>query len=161
MQSSGLLGAPIIRLAIYSACTLNFDPVIDRMKVEADARDIKDHEKRLPFRQYARLWLRDDYVDAISHHAHVVMLQGSSLGSEIESAYQEAVNRDDVAVSGILDETMKLPAIGMQVHSEYTMYGHFFFLKNLLAGAEKVWFFMDQEFGIRAACIGAFVDDIR
>lgn len=140
---------------------LNFDPLIDRNQVEADAIQIKDHELRKPFRKYARLWLRDDYAEALSEPVHYGRLHGASLDSEIESAYQEAVNRNDVEVSEVLDGTMKLPAVGMQVHSDYTMYGHFFFLKKLLPGVEKVRFFMDQESGIRAACIGAFYDEIR
>ena len=49
----------------------------------------------------------------------------------------------------------------MQTHAGYTLYGHFFYLKKLIAGAEKVRFFMDQESGIRAACIGACVEEIR
>ncbi len=140
---------------------LNFDPVMDRNQVESDALKINDHDLRKPYRKYARLWLRDDYAEALSQPAHYGRYHGASLDSEIESAYQEAVNRDDVEVSEVLDGTMKLPASGMQVHSDYTLYGHFFFLKKLLPSVEKVRFFMDQESGIRAACIGAFYDDIR
>lgn len=140
---------------------LNFDPAADRLKIEADARDARDYEKRPPYRKYARLWLRDDYAEEVSNPVHYTNLGGSSLDGNIESAYQEAVNRDDVEKSERLDSTRKLPSDGMQVHSDYTLYGHFFFLKKLLAGAEKVRFFMDQESGIRAACIAAFADDVR
>jgi transposase-like protein len=140
---------------------LNFDSAADRLKIEADAVESKDHEKRLPFKKYARLWLREDYADAVLHPVHHEWLDSSSLQGNIESAYQEAINRDDVEVSEVLDDTVKLPGTGMQVHSEYTQYGHFFFLKKLLSGAEKIRFYMDQESGIRAACIGAFVDEIR
>ncbi len=140
---------------------LNFDGVVDRAKVEADAHEIKDNEKRLPFRKYARLWLRADYVEALLHPGYHVWGHSSSLAGDIESKYQEVVNRDDVEVDEVLDETKKLPGTGMQVHSDYTLYGHFFFLKRLLSGAEKIRFFMDQESGIRAACISAFKEDIR
>jgi transposase-like protein len=140
---------------------LNFDSAADRLKIEADAVESKDHEKRLPFKKYARLWLREDYADAVLYPVHHKWLDSSSLHGNIESAYQEAINRDDVEVSEVLDDTVKLPGTGMQVHSEYTQYGHFFFLKKLLSGAEKIRFFMDQESGIRAACLGAFVDEIR
>lgn len=40
------------------------------------------------------------------------------------------------------------------------MYGHFQHLKQLLPGVEKLRFFMDQESGIRAACLSAFRDEI-
>jgi len=140
---------------------LNFDSGADRPKIESDAREIKDYEKQLPFRKYARLWLSEDYADAVSHPVYHGQLNGPSLSGNIESAYQEAINRDDVEVSEVLDDTMKLPSTGMQVHSDYTLYGHFLFLKKLLTGAEKIRFFMDQESGIRAACIGAFAEEIR
>ena len=49
----------------------------------------------------------------------------------------------------------------MQVHAEYTMYAHFYYLHGLLSSAEKLRFYMDQESGIRAACLAAFEDEIR
>ena len=44
----------------------------------------------------------------------------------------------------------------MQIHAEYTLYGHFFYLKHLLGGVEKLRFFLDQDSGMRAACLAAF-----
>lgn len=49
----------------------------------------------------------------------------------------------------------------MQIHGEYTMYGHFFFLKRLLGNVEKWRFFIDQDPGLRAACLSAFHEEIR
>jgi hypothetical protein len=49
----------------------------------------------------------------------------------------------------------------MLVHSEYTLYAHFLRLKELTAGAEKVRFFLDQDSGMRAACLAAFAGDIK
>ncbi|MGB5717419.1 MAG: hypothetical protein WBN81_10025, partial [Gammaproteobacteria bacterium] len=46
-------------------------------------------------------------------------------------------------------------------HGEYTMYGHFFFLKRLLGNVQKWRFFIDQDPGLRAACLAAFHDEIR
>ena len=140
---------------------LNFDPLVDRNEIESDAIQIKDFEKRLPYRKYARLWLRQDYTDAVSHPGPQVWQNSSSLDGDITSTYETSLNRDDVEDPEVLTEAVKLPSIGMQVHEDYTLYGHFFFLKKLLAGVEKVRFFMDQESGIRGACIGAFIEDIK
>lgn len=41
------------------------------------------------------------------------------------------------------------------------MHGHFFFLRKILAGANKIRFFLDQESGICAACLTAFVEEIK
>jgi len=49
----------------------------------------------------------------------------------------------------------------MQTHGEYTMYGHFFFLKRLLGNVQKWRFFIDQDPGLRAACLSAFHDEIQ
>ena len=55
----------------------------------------------------------------------------------------------------------QLPHKGMQVHAEYTLYGLFFLLKKLFTGVEKVRFFLDQDSGMRAACLGAFQPEIQ
>ncbi|MFA4918480.1 MAG: hypothetical protein WC581_04425 [Thermodesulfovibrionales bacterium] len=139
---------------------LNFDSSLDCTVVEADAIETGDYQKRYPFRKYARLWLQKDYGDALQGEK-MYRFTGKSLDREIETTYQEAIERDDVEVSESLDENMKLPSKGMQVHSEYTLYGHFFFLKQLFSGVEKVRFFLDQESGIRAACLSVFTEEIK
>jgi transposase-like protein len=139
---------------------LNFDPSLDRDAVEFDATEAGDYEKKRHFRKYARLWLPGDYIDAMER-GRMRHFASKSLPREIESTYQETDERDDIEVSESLDETIRLPRKGMQVHSEYTLYAHFFFLRQLLSGVEKVRFFLDQESGIRAACLSAFVDEIK
>ena len=59
------------------------------------------------------------------------------------------------------DFNTRLPSRGMQVHSEYTLYAHFFLLREMFGGVEKVRFFLDQDSGMRAACMGAFVERIK
>jgi hypothetical protein len=49
----------------------------------------------------------------------------------------------------------------MQIYGEYSMYGHFFFLKGLLGNVKKWRFFIDQDSGLRAACLSAFHDEIK
>lgn len=48
----------------------------------------------------------------------------------------------------------------MQTHAEYTMYAHFLFLKAMLKGVDYVRFYLDQDSGIRAACLAAFADEV-
>ena len=43
----------------------------------------------------------------------------------------------------------------MRIHAEYTLYGHFY-LKRLFGGIGKIRFFLDQDSGMRAACLAAF-----
>ena len=62
--------------------------------------------------------------------------------------------------SEVVDETQRLPEIGVVVRTDYHMYGHFMRLRELLSGAAKIRFFLDQDSGIRAACLSAFHQEI-
>ena len=53
-----------------------------------------------------------------------------------------------------------MPKTGMQVHAEYTLYGHCFLLRDLSRGAEKIRLFLDQDSGMRAAALGAFAERV-
>jgi transposase-like protein len=141
---------------------LNFDPSLDPDDIERDAIASGDYEVKPAYRQYARLWLRRDYIDAIKKAR--VQRSGTPVGSlreSIAATYKDADNRDDIEVFENLDEDLVLPKDGMQVRGEYTMYGHFFFLRRLLDNTEKVRFFLDQDSAFRAACLSAFSDRIR
>ena len=69
--------------------------------------------------------------------------------------YDEATRREDVEVSEIQDVGRRLPTRSMRIHAEYTLYGHFFYLKRLFGGIGKIRFFLDQDSGMRAACLAA------
>jgi transposase-like protein len=141
---------------------LNFDPSMDAATVEKDAVDSGDYNLKYPFRKYARLWLKEDYYDALRNRlVRKKRRVQESLMSEIESAYEDAISRDDIEVSEEQDIRAALPSKGMQIHAEYTLYGHFFFLKQMFSGVNKVRFFLDQDSGMRAACLSAFADEVK
>jgi hypothetical protein len=83
------------------------------------------------------------------------------LNGEVRATYSEAMDRKDVEDFEHPTKTSRLPANGMQIHAEYTLYAHFFLLKQFFSGAEKVRFFLDQDSGMRAACLGAFQQEIQ
>lgn len=139
---------------------LNFDPTLDPVEIEKDAEICGDYNVKIPFRRYARLWLAKDYHAAIKNN-HARRETYGTLTEEIEQAYDEAQEREDIEAVDKQDFNSKLPAKGMQIHAEYSLYGHFFFLRQLLGGVEKVRFFLDQDSGMRAACLGAFADRIK
>lgn len=139
---------------------LNYDGELDSDIVEADALAVGDYQAKQPFRRYARCWLKEDYSEAVRYQASRKKKVGLGLQSDIEAEYAEAVRRDDVEVSEVQDSGRKLPTKGMQIHSEYTLYGHFFYLKQLFGGVEKLRFFLDQDSGMRAACLSAFQPEI-
>jgi hypothetical protein len=143
---------------------LNYDPSIQPAVVEIGARESGDYDRKAPFRRYARLWLQGDYAPAIigNYRAAEIRQNGEQLGlpNEINQTDRESAARTAVEAFDLPAEYTKFPSKGMQVHAEYTLYGHFFFLRNLLQHVGKLRFFLDQESGIRAACLAAFQDRI-
>lgn len=138
---------------------LNYDENLIPEEIEHNASLIEEVNKPAPFRRYARLWLTHDYNKSIQKTAK---LNGSmNLEGDIQHTYDEQEKRDDVEKLESLDTSMQLPKAGMQVHAEYTLYGQFHYLKNLLGNVEKFRFFLDQDAGVRAACLSAFKEEIK
>ncbi|MFA0036413.1 hypothetical protein [Vibrio sp. 10N.261.52.A1] len=138
----------------------NFDPSLNAQAVERETILLNDYKNQTPFRKHARLWLERDYQDAMSRSARKQRSQGS-LEGEIEEKYLIESDREHVESSEIIDGTVKPPANGMLVHSEYTMYSHFLLLNDLLRNVEKVRFSLDQETGIKNSFMTAFKQRIQ
>lgn len=139
---------------------LNFDGGLDPLTVELDAARIDDNNITAPFRRYARLWLESDYQKSVDAKKD---LNGSTrLQDDIQHTYDKHNSRGDIESLDIVTPSMQLPKSGMQIHGEYTLYGHFFYLSQLLGNGnvEKIRFFLDQDSGIRASCLGAFQKQI-
>lgn len=140
---------------------LNYDPDLDSEEIERQAVSAGDYQAKAPFRRFARCWLKGDYDAAVrASKAGRRRPTRHDLQGDIEATYTEAVSREDVEVSESTDTTRRLPTRGMQIHAEYSLYGHFFFLHQLLGNAEKLRFFLDQDSGMRAACLAAFQPEI-
>jgi transposase-like protein len=146
------------------AIHLNYDPAFKPDAVEKEAILNGDYALRAPFRRHARLWLMGDYMPALMEKARTLNIRqdggAQSLDETIRQAYREAAIREDVEAFDLPAEYTQLPTKGMQVHAEYTLYGHFYFLRELLQHVGKLRFFLDQESGIRAACLAAFQERI-
>lgn len=139
----------------------NYDPVPNPMEIERYSVDSGDYDLKVPFRRHARLWLERDYEAAInSSTKNMVEPQGSLIGDITEKSLSEKL-RENSEAAEVIDKTVKPPSDGMLVHSEYTMYGHFYLLNELLRGVNKVRFYLDQEAGIRNAFMTAFSDRVK
>lgn len=138
---------------------INYDPDVDASQIEIDAKIIGDNEIHPPFRKYARFWLAKDYLKYLTHK-NGKNISGKHLASAIQDCYDNCASRDDIESPECPTDDTSLPYNGKQVHSEYTLYAHFRFLYDLFKNVEKVRFFLDQESGIRAACLSAFWQDV-
>lgn len=142
---------------------VNYDPSQDMETVEPAAKACGDYEEQRPFRKHARFWLLNDYVDSVKNSVagkkekHKKRRSAKDL---VEETYEEALQRADIEACDAMNAFDQLPKKGMQVHAEYTLYAHFLFLKKMLKGVDYFRFYLDQDSGMRAACLGAFADEI-
>lgn len=141
---------------------LNFDPGLVWSEVEREAKACGDLQEGMPppFRTHARQWLLRDYEAAAKKKKNSIKTLKRFRQKTLADSYVEAFEREDIEASEEPTLFERLPKTGMQIRSDYTLYGHFFFLKKLLPGARKIRFFMEKESGIRAACHAAFAEDI-
>jgi len=139
---------------------LNFDPSLDSEAVQAEVEKNGDLGMPYPHRRFARLWLNADH-ELASAKSLRTSRRKLGLPTQIDEAYAAALMRDDIESPDAPSPVERLPEYGMQTHGEYTMYGHFLFLKRLLGNVQKWRFFIDQNPGLRAACLSAFCDEIR
>jgi transposase-like protein len=139
---------------------VNYDSSLDSAEINSNAIAIGDHTLRSPHRRYARLWLESDYTAALTRSQKRVNGDGQPIHKTINDIYDSAITRDDIETPEIQTVETCLPFKGMQIHSEYTLYAHFFFLRNLLKNVGKIRFFLDQDSGIRAACFAAFWQEV-
>jgi hypothetical protein len=94
-----------------------------------------DERRPPPFRKYARLWLQSDYEKAAKRKARIRL--ASTAKQEVRAAYDELQSRDDDDPDGEINELVRLPRRGVQVHNEYTIFGHFHHLRELFRNVEK------------------------
>jgi transposase-like protein len=135
---------------------LNFDPSVDVEAVESLA--VNESERQRPFRTDARLWTSLDYTNSVKVTARY--RASRSLEENISQQYEQAAQRTDVEALDAPTINNRLPEHGMQVHTEYLLYGAFLRLKEMLSSVEKVRFFLDQDSGMRAACLGGWFDRV-
>lgn len=165
----GIASADRVSGYIFGA-HVNYDPNFEPQDVEADAVQCGDYDVPPAYRKYARFWLAGDYIaeaeklkkekKAKKGEKEKPKTKDDSVETKAAKVYEDALKREDVEACDAADLATMLPPNGMQVHAEYTMYAHFFFLRHMLQNVENIRFYMDQDSGIRAACLAAFSDRI-
>jgi transposase-like protein len=141
---------------------VNYDHDLNANKIEEHAKRIKDAVKPMPFRRYARLWLLADYDHEIAKDRKdpVDLDAIKSQSARIAASYDLTQKNEDIESTEYFTEGKQLPHRGMQIHNEYTLYGFFLYLKQLLPGAKKHRFYIDRDPGMRAACLAGFANEI-
>lgn len=138
----------------------NFDASLDKNKIEEEYSKSNDAVLPAPLRKTAHLWTSTDYK-ACSKKKISSVIETNDIYSEISARYQNSSFRDDIEAFDHKNSDEKLPNYGMQIHAEYTMIAHFYYLKAMMGRVRKWRFFMDQESGIRAAVLAAFRQEVK
>jgi hypothetical protein len=139
----------------------NFDSSLDSVTVAEEAVAAGDSVKAMPFRRHARVWLEEDHARLAKQRKRKRgTIEEGDLLRDVAERYVEALGRDEIEATDDPEPHVKLPPKGMQIHEEYTLYGHFFFLRELLGNVGKVRFYLDQDSGMRAACFAAYREEI-
>jgi transposase-like protein len=141
------------------AMNLNYDPDVRPEIVEVDALLNRDDQRYPPFRRYARLWLERDYAKAAMRRQRRSI--ADTIVREIAETYQELLERDELDIASEMTDRVRLPRTGMQVHNEYTIFGHFHHLRNLFRRVGKVRWFVDQDSALRGGLLSAFKREIK
>lgn len=154
-------------LAIATCCNdtsyvfgnhLNFDSSIQQTEIE----DIVDSENETnddaAFRETARFWTYADYAKARRRSHKSKSLRSRTTESVIEATYEDALNRENIDNSFNMDDFLKLPDKGVQIHSEYTLLAHFKYINEITAKAKRVLHCMDQDSGMRAGFMLGYRD---
>lgn len=138
-----------------------FDGSIDIEAVEEDALNLNESSKTAPFRKYARLWLKQDYIESANRKKYRKSNKPAhDLKQEIANTYDSVVDRPDVEAFDEKTNEQKLPNYGAQVKAEYTMIAHFHLLKKMMGNVGKWRFMLDQDSGIRGSCFSVFQKEI-
>lgn len=137
----GAVGAVENRTGYVLVLQLNFDPDLNAEDIEADAIAIGDYQKPPVFREYARVWLRRDYLDPA--------LRSDEIDQDVDAQNEKT------------GDSSKAPQSGMKVDLGYLQNAIFFHLRDLLQNVDIVRFSIDRDPGMANACIAAFADKIK
>lgn len=146
----------------------NYDPEMKWNEIEEKANLLDDYSRTNVFRRFARLWLREDFqkeslINELSDKTVYDFISTGKHGDvdkDIRTRYRQASVRKDVELADNPNKYIQLPKNGMIVRLDYCLYAFFVHLKRMLPNVGKLRFFLDQESGIRAACLSAFRDEI-
>ena len=146
----------------------NYDPNVDSFAIAKESAERGDLEGPEAFRRHARLWLPGDELKGGRAAGERIGLdRAREIQRQLTEIYASAVSREDVEDREFQEMHPGLhnpqAGKGMQVHVPYTVYAHFFLVRQILSGAgvKKVEYSMDCESLLRGAFLSAWCDEVK
>ena len=145
----------------------NYDPDADAFAIAQDAARRGDFSKAEPHRHYARLWLPgDELLGGRAAGERLGIDRVREIRRQLAEIYVSAESRADVEDRELAELHPDLHNVhagtGMQVHIPYTVYAHFFLMRELMlrGGVKQVQYSMDCESLLRAAFLSAWQPEV-
>ena len=145
----------------------NYDPDTDAFVIARDAAMRGDFDKAEPYRHHARLWLPgDELLGGRAAGERLGIDRVREIRQQLAAIYTAAETRDDVEDRELAELHPDLHNVhagtGMQVHVPYTVYAHFFLMRELMlgSGVRQVQYSMDCESLLRAAFLSAWQPEV-
>ncbi len=146
----------------------NYDPDADAFAIAKESAERGDFEQPEAFRKHARLWLPgDELMGGRAAGERMGLDKVRALQKQLTDIYASAVSRADVEDRELqeMHPGLQNPQAGkgMQVHVPYTVYAHFFLMREVLrgAGVRQVEYSMDCESLLRGAFLSAWCDEVK
>ena len=146
----------------------NYDPDADAFVIAQDAARRGDFDKAEPYRHHARLWLPgDELLGGRAAGERLGIDRVREIRQQLAAIYTAAETRADVEDRELAELHPDLHNVhagtGMQVHVPYTVYAHFFLMRELMLGGsvKQVLYSMDCESLLRAAFLSAWQPEVN
>ena len=138
-------------------CHSNLDLSISLEEVEKGINSSKEqcHEKN-SVDSFSKYLLNHDYGHERKFGNHEETYAHQGLLADVEAKYNELRNRKDFGVDEVFNENISPPSEGIQIRFDYTLYGHFYWLKQKLPKDSQKIFYLSYDSSLREACISNF-----
>ena len=143
-------------------------PMLTPFAIAKESAERGDIERPEAFRRHARLWLPgDELMGGRAAGERIGLDKVRVLRKQLTDIYASAVSRADVEDRELQEMHPGLhnpqAGTGMQVHVPYTVYAHFFLMREVLlgAGVKRVQYSMDCESLLRGAFLSAWCDEVK
>ena len=145
----------------------NYDPDADAFAIAREAARQGDFGKAEPHRRYARFWLPgDELLGGRAAGERLGIDRVREIRQQLAAIYTAAEIRADVEDRELAELHPDLHNVyagtGMQVHIPYTVYAHFFLMRELMlgGGVKQVQYSMDCESLLRAAFLSTWKEEV-
>ena len=143
-------------------CHSNIDLSVSLNKLEKEiALEKSCCQKKEETDSISKYLLSNDYGQNTDLSDNLIECTYQGLLGDVEVKYNELIHRKDFGVEEVFNKHTSPPNEGIQVRFDYTLYGHFYWLKQILPKNSRKAFYLAYDSSLREACLSIFKDSVR